>query len=76
MQSIASNMQAKEVIPNDQVGSKDFVGFINFTFGFKQPLNKRKSLSVEPFISIPMSNHLFNQNIKMTDGGIRIKLGL
>lgn len=76
MQSIASNIQKKEVIPQDQLGSKDFAGFINFTFGFKQPLNKSKSISIEPFISVPMSNHVFNQNIKLTDGGIRIKLGL
>ncbi|UAY55152.1 hypothetical protein [Arachidicoccus terrestris] len=76
MQSIASDIRTKEVLPEDQVGSKDFAGFINFSFGFKQPLNKSKSLSIEPFISIPMSNHLFNQNIRMTDGGLRIKLGL
>lgn len=76
MQSIASDIRTKEVLPEDQIGSKDFAGFINFSFGFKQPLNKSKSLSIEPFISIPMSNHLFNQNIRMTDGGLRIKLGL
>lgn len=76
MQVIASNIERKEVLPEDQARSRDFAGFINFSFGFKQPLNKSKSLSIEPFISVPMSNNLFNQNIKMTDGGLRIKLGL
>ena len=76
LQSLAANIPTKEAIPEKQVGAKDFAGYINFTFGLKQPLNKTKSLSIEPFVSVPMSNHLFNQNIKMTDGGIRIKLGL
>jgi|GEM_PF-2885597 len=76
MQSIASNLNTREVIPEQEVGAKDFAGFINFSLGFKQPLNKSKSLAVEPFVSVPMSNNLFNQNIKMTNGGIRIKLGL
>lgn len=76
MQSIASNLNKREVIPDQEVGAKDFAGFINFSLGFKQPLNKSKSLSIEPFVSVPMSNNLFNQNIKMTNGGLRIKLGL
>jgi hypothetical protein len=76
MQSLASNMKTTEVIPDDEVGAKNVAGFINFSLGLQQPINKNKSISIEPFVSVPMNNHLFNQNIKMTDAGIRIKLGL
>lgn len=76
LKAIASNLKTKEVIPENQVGGKDFAGFMNFSFGFNQKLNKKKSISIEPFISVPMSNNLNNQQIRMTDGGIRIKLGL
>ena len=76
MQSLASNVKTTEVIPDDEVGAKNVAGFINFSLGLQQPINKNKSISIEPFVSVPMNNHLFNQNIKMTDAGIRIKLGL
>lgn len=76
MKSIAASLTTKEAIPEAQIDSKNFAGFMNFTFGFQQKINKTKSISIEPYISVPMSNNLSNQNIRLTDGGVRIKLGL
>jgi hypothetical protein len=73
----SADTKAVEEVPSSQLNNQNFAGFLNFSFGYKQKIsNKMKSISVEPFISIPMSNNLANQNIHLGEMGVRFRVGL
>ncbi|MGF7233299.1 hypothetical protein [Arachidicoccus sp.] len=78
-QSIVNSTSTKTVeqVPTSELNNQNFAGFLNFSFGYKQKISsKMKSISVEPFISVPMSNNLANQNIHLGEMGVRFKFGL
>ncbi|MFT3903951.1 MAG: hypothetical protein QM727_12310 [Niabella sp.] len=60
-------------LPGVQQTSKDAVlGFYNLSLGYKQKVSKKNSVSIEPFVKIPIKNNTEN-NLNYTGSGIRLK---
>ncbi|WP_231427373.1 hypothetical protein [Pedobacter sp. Leaf250] len=55
-----------------QVSDK-YIGFYNFSLGYKQKISKKTDFAVEPFIRIPMKT-FSNDNLNLTNGGLRLKI--
>jgi len=53
------------------VENQNFGGFANFSLGKKMPVSKSFSLSVEPFVKVPIGS-LRSTDMNYTNGGIRI----
>lgn len=50
-----------------------YLGFYNFSLGYKQKISPKKSIAVEPFIGLPMKS-FSKENLNLTNGGIRLKI--
>lgn len=55
----------------DNVNPKGFSGFANFSLGKKVNINKKMSLSVEPFVKVPLGEFR-KSDLDYTNSGIRI----
>jgi len=66
------NQRVTEKAPEAAVDSK-LIGFYNLSFGVKQPLSKKNTLSLEPFVKLPMKES-GPENLKMIGTGIKLKL--
>ena len=55
----------------ENVSSNGFGGFVNFSLGRKMEVNKKLSISVEPFVKLPVGNFRVSE-MNYTNGGIRI----
>jgi len=53
--------------------SDKYIGFYNFSFGYKQKISKHKNFAVEPFLRVPMKT-FSTDNLNLTNGGLRLKL--
>lgn len=60
--------QAESVIAPEK-----YLGFYNFSFGYKQKLSPKKAIAVEPFLRLPMKD-FSKDNLNLTNGGLRLKL--
>ncbi|MGC4232920.1 MAG: hypothetical protein QM594_08065, partial [Niabella sp.] len=49
-----------------------FLGFYNLSVGFRQKISGRNSVSLEPFIKVPVKG-VTRQNLNYTGSGIRLK---
>lgn len=56
---------------DENVRSNQFGGFVNFSLGKKVKLNKGISLSVEPYMKLPVGSFQ-RADMNYTNGGIRI----
>ncbi len=66
---------AEESKPAYQTSSNDngaFLGFYNVAVGFKQKVSNKNSVSVEPFIKVPMKQ-VSEQKLNYTGVGVRLK---
>lgn len=54
------------------VGLDNYIGFYNFSFGYKQKVFKKNNVSIEPFLQLPMKT-FSKENLNLTNGGIRLK---
>ncbi|WP_231491433.1 hypothetical protein [Pedobacter sp. Leaf170] len=50
-----------------------YIGFYNFSIGYKQKISGKKNFAVEPFLRLPMKT-FSNDNLNLTNGGVRLKL--
>ncbi|KLT65574.1 hypothetical protein [Pedobacter sp. BMA] len=50
-----------------------YIGFYNFSLGYKQKIAGKKNFAVEPFLRIPMKT-FSSDNLNLTNGGLRLKL--
>jgi len=50
-----------------------YLGFYNFSLGYKQKISPKKNIAVEPFLRVPMKN-FSKDNLNLTNGGLRLKL--
>jgi len=50
-----------------------YIGFYNFSLGYKQKISGKKNFAVEPFFRIPMKT-FSKDNLNLTNGGLRLKL--
>ena len=55
-----------------QVADK-YIGFYNFSLGYKQKISKKTDFAIEPFLRLPMKT-FSNDNLNLTNGGLRLKI--
>jgi hypothetical protein len=61
-----------EKAPEAEVSNDKYLGFYNFSFGYKQKISKSKSVSVEPFMKVPMKE-VSKENLRLMGTGVRLK---
>jgi hypothetical protein len=64
--------KTKEKAPEAEVSNDKYLGFYNFSFGYKQKISKSKSVSVEPFMKVPMKE-VSKENLRLMGTGVRLK---
>ena len=50
-----------------------YIGFYNFSLGYKQKISKKTDFAIEPFLRLPMKT-FSNDNLNLTNGGLRLKI--
>lgn len=66
-------VQSYNVAPvQSDVESTPFLGFYNLSMGYKQKISGKNSVSLEPFIKVPMKQ-VTDQKLNYTGVGIRLK---
>ncbi|WP_133248556.1 hypothetical protein [Pedobacter yonginense] len=63
-----SEPQAESVIAPEK-----YLGFYNFSLGYKQKISPKKNIAIEPFLRLPMRT-FSKENLNLTNGGLRIKV--
>ncbi|MBC6111513.1 hypothetical protein ACFOG5_23260 [Pedobacter fastidiosus] len=63
-----SEPQAESVI-----APQKYLGFYNFSLGYKQKISPKKNIAIEPFLRLPMKT-FSNENLNLTNGGLRLKI--
>ncbi|AOM76566.1 outer membrane beta-barrel protein [Pedobacter steynii] len=66
------NRTVSEEAPKEEVKNDPYLGFYNFSVGYKQKISKGKAFSVEPFIKLPMKE-LKQENLYLIGTGLRLK---
>lgn len=69
---VVMNQKVTEPAPDASLGDK-YIGFYNLSFGVKQPLSKKNTLSLEPFVKLPMKETSAD-NLRLIGTGIKVKL--
>lgn len=59
--------------PEATIDPDRYIGFYNFSFGYKQKLSRKKNIAIEPFLRVPMKT-FSKENLNLTNGGLRIKV--
>ncbi|MGY3053415.1 hypothetical protein ACVWYG_001615 [Pedobacter sp. UYEF25] len=67
-------VQEKTVEPQPpaSVAPDNYIGFYNFSLGYKQKISKKNNISIEPFLQLPMKT-FSKENLNLTNGGVRLK---
>jgi len=63
-----SEPQSESAIDPDK-----YIGFYNFSIGYKQKLSPKKNIAIEPFLRLPMKT-FSKENLNLTNGGLRLKI--
>lgn len=66
------NRTVSEEAPKEEIKNDPYLGFYNFSVGYKQKISKGKAFSVEPFIKLPMKE-LKQENLYLIGTGVRLK---
>jgi hypothetical protein len=61
-----------EKAPESEVSNDKYLGFYNFSFGYKRKISKSNSMSVEPFVKVPMKE-VSKENLRLMGTGVRLK---
>lgn len=61
-----------EAQPEAAIDPDRYIGFYNFSLGYKQKISTKKNISIEPFLRLPMKT-FSKENLNLTNGGLRIK---
>jgi len=61
-----------ESAPESETESNNYIGFYNFSFGYKQKVAKDKSISIEPFMKVPM-REVTKDNLRLMGTGVKLK---
>ena len=56
----------------NEVVSDKYLGFYNFSLGYKQKISSKKNIAIEPFLSVPMKS-FSKENLNLTNGGLKLK---
>lgn len=58
---------------NESKGNNlSYLGFYNFSFGYKQKISKNNSFAIEPFMKLPMKS-VTTENLKLSSTGLKLK---
>ena len=68
-------VQEKTVEPQPEanIDPDKYIGFYNFSFGYKQKISKKNNIAIEPFLRLPMKT-FSKENLNLTNGGLRLKI--
>jgi len=70
--SFVVKQKTTEEAPKSEVSQDKYLGFYNFSFGYKQKISKTNSVSIEPFMKIPMKE-VSKENLRLVGTGVRLK---
>lgn len=70
--SMVLSRTVSEEAPKEEVKNDPYLGFYNFSVGYKQKISKGTSFSVEPFVKLPMKE-LKQENLYLIGTGLRLK---
>ncbi|WP_316810494.1 outer membrane beta-barrel protein [Pedobacter heparinus] len=70
--AVFSQKSVSEAVPSAEVRNDKYLGFYNISFGYKQQISDKRSLSVEPFLKLPVKEFT-KENLYLLGTGIRLK---
>nr|WP_294873910.1 hypothetical protein [uncultured Pedobacter sp.] len=73
LKTFAVNERVVEPAPESEIKDGKYIGFYNFSFGYKQKISKNKAVSIEPFMKVPMKE-VSKENLRLIGTGVRLKL--
>lgn len=59
--------------PEASIDPSKYIGFYNFSLGYKQKISKKNNIAIEPFLRLPMKT-FSKENLNLTNGGLRLKI--
>ncbi|GGE68004.1 outer membrane protein with beta-barrel domain [Pedobacter psychrotolerans] len=59
--------------PTSTIDPDKYIGFYNFSLGYKQKISKKNNIAIEPFLRLPMKT-FSRENLNLTNGGLRLKV--
>jgi hypothetical protein len=59
--------------PEASIDPDKYIGFYNFSLGYKQKISKKNNIAIEPFLRLPMKS-FSKENLNLTNGGLRLKI--
>ncbi|WP_426324830.1 hypothetical protein [Pedobacter sp. R-06] len=59
--------------PEATIDPDKYIGFYNFSLGYKQKISKKNNIAIEPFLRLPMKT-FSKENLNLTNGGLRLKI--
>jgi len=62
-----------EAQPESKLDPDKYIGFYNFSLGYKQKISKKNNIAIEPFLRLPMKT-FSRENLNLTNGGLRLKV--
>ncbi|KQM77092.1 hypothetical protein ASE74_17675 [Pedobacter sp. Leaf216] len=68
-------VKEKTVEPQSEanIDPDKYIGFYNFSLGYKQKISKKNNIAIEPFLRLPMKT-FSKENLNLTNGGLRLKI--
>lgn len=62
-----------ETTINDNLTTDKYIGFYNFSIGYKQKISKKNNIAFEPFLAVPMKS-FSKESLNLTNGGFKLKV--
>jgi hypothetical protein len=70
--SVFKESTVSEAVPSEEIKNDKYLGFYNLSIGYKQKVSGKNSLSIEPFMKLPIKEYS-TENLKLIGTGIRLK---
>jgi hypothetical protein len=70
--TLISTQTITETAQTTELSTDKYIGFYNFSIGYKQKISKKNNIAIEPFLALPMKNA--NKDLNLTNGGFKLKL--
>ncbi|WP_214226213.1 outer membrane beta-barrel protein [Pedobacter sp. B4-66] len=69
--TVISEVRSVIDLENENRDKGNYKSFINVSFGYKYPLLKNKTITLEPFIKLPLQSSKI-ENVKLSSAGLRL----
>lgn len=70
--SVFKESTVSEAVPSEEIKNDKYLGFYNLSIGYKQKVSGKNSLSIEPFMKLPIKEYS-KENLRLIGTGIRLK---